>query len=222
MTTRIIYHVAKRILDIAGSSLILILTSPLILTVASAVRVRMGGPVLFRHARPGFEERPFECLKFRTMTESRGEDTELLSDEERLTAVGRFLRRFSLDEFPQLWNVFKGDMSLVGPRPLEMRYLPRYTSEQKRRHLVKPGITGWAQINGRNSIDWDRKLALDVWYVDHASLWLDIRILATTFWKVLSGEGVSQAGHATMSEFWGTAGPQQSVTHCIATDANHV
>jgi lipopolysaccharide/colanic/teichoic acid biosynthesis glycosyltransferase len=138
------------------------------------------------------------------MTNARDADGNLLPDDQRLTALGTFLRRSSLDEFPQFWNVVQGDMTLVGPRPLEMRYLPRYSPEQRRRHLVKPGITGWAQINGRNAIDWDRKFALDLWYVEHCGFWLDLRILAVTFWKVLTGAGISQAGHATMPEFYGS------------------
>jgi lipopolysaccharide/colanic/teichoic acid biosynthesis glycosyltransferase len=154
--------------------------------------------------RPGLNERSFGCLKFRTMTDARGPGGELLSDEERLTPLGIFLRRYSLDELPQFWNVFKGEMSLVGPRPLELRYLPRYTPEQHRRHLVKPGITGWAQINGRNTLSWEQKFALDTWYVDHCGFWLDLKILCITAWKVISAEGVSHGGHATMPDFLGT------------------
>jgi lipopolysaccharide/colanic/teichoic acid biosynthesis glycosyltransferase len=200
------YQSAKRALDVACAALFLLLSLPAMAAVALAIRIRMGSPVVFRHARPGYREARFQCLKFRTMTDERGPDGELLSDEERLTPLGCFLRRFSLDEFPQFWNVLKGEMSLVGPRPLEIRYLPRYTSEQRRRHSVKPGITGWAQIHGRNEIDWERRLALDVWYVDHRSFWLDLRILAATVRKVLASEGVSKSGHATMTEFWGTEG----------------
>ena len=198
------YRVAKRTLDIVGSAVFLLLALPLMATLYLAVRLRMGSPVFFRHKRPGWNEQPFGCLKFRTMTEGRDANGELLPDEERLTPLGIFLRRYSLDELPQFWNVLKGEMSLVGPRPLEMRYLPRYSSEQRRRHLVKPGITGWAQINGRNTLSWEQKFALDVWYVDHCSLWLDLKILFVTAWKVLTAEGVSHSGHATMPDFMGT------------------
>ena len=199
------YRVAKRSLDILGAGVFLLLSIPLMAWLAIAIRLRMGSPVLFRHTRPGLDERSFECLKFRTMTGARGPDGKLLSDEERLTPLGIFLRRFSLDELPQFWNVFRGDMSLVGPRPLEMRYLPRYNQEQHRRHHVKPGITGWAQINGRNALSWEQKFALDVWYVDHCSFWLDLKILCITVWKVISAEGVSHSGHVTMPDFMGTA-----------------
>lgn len=196
----------KRLIDIAGAALALTVTSPLLLVAALAIRWRMGRPVLFRHPRPGYREQRFECLKFRTMTEARDRQGRLLSDGERLTPLGRFLRQSSLDELPQLWNVLRGEMSLVGPRPLEMRYLPRYNQEQRRRHDVKPGITGWAQVNGRNAIDWDTRFALDVWYVEHRGLWLDLRILALTVWRVLAAQGISQAGHATMTEFEGSGG----------------
>jgi sugar transferase EpsL len=204
------YATAKRLLDVLGAATALVLFAPLLLPIAIAVRWRMGSPVLFRHRRPGLGERPFECLKFRTMTDERDGKGALLDDERRLTPLGEFLRRYSLDEFPQFWNVLKGEMSLIGPRPLEMRYLPRYNAEQRRRHQVKPGITGWAQVNGRNAIDWDRKFALDLWYVDHAGLWLDIRILALTIWRVVSADGISQAGHATASEFRGTEPAQNA------------
>jgi len=197
------YRIGKRTLDVAVSATVLTVLSPVLVIVAMLVRTRMGGPILFRHPRPGFREETFHCLKFRSMTNERDRDGRLLPDGLRLPAFGIFLRRTSLDEFPQFWNVLNGDMSLVGPRPLEMRYLPRYSPEQRRRHLVKPGITGWAQVNGRNAIDWDRKLALDIWYVEHCGFWLDLRILAMTFWKVVGGSGVSQSGHATMPEFHG-------------------
>jgi sugar transferase EpsL len=199
------YRAAKRALDILGSGVFLIVSLPLMAAVAIAVRLRMGSPILFRHPRPGFMERTFGCLKFRTMTDARDANGKLLPDEVRLTPFGIFLRRYSLDELPQFWNVFKGEMSLVGPRPLEMRYLPRYSAEQRRRHHVKPGITGWAQINGRNALSWEQKFAHDVWYVDHCSFWLDLKILCVTAWKVISAEGVSHSGHATMPDFEGTS-----------------
>ncbi len=170
------------------------------------MRVRMGPPVLFRQRRPGRDGRPFVMTKFRTMTDRRGADGELLPDAERLTALGRWLRRTSVDELPELLNVVQGDMSLVGPRPLLMQYLPLYTPEQARRHEVRPGITGWAQVNGRNAVTWDEKFALDVWYVDHRSTRLDVEILAKTVTQVLGGHGVSAPGHATMDPFRGSAG----------------
>jgi len=164
----------------------------------------MGRPVLFRQNRPGLNGRAFELLKFRTMTDARDDRGQVLPDEKRLTGLGRLLRRTSLDELPQLVNIIRGDMSLVGPRPLLMEYLDRYTEEQSRRHTVKPGITGWAQINGRNALSWEDKFRLDVWYVDNRSIWLDIKILLITIWKVLRGEGISQEGHATAQPFRGS------------------
>ncbi len=193
----------KRFLDIVLAALALVMLSPLLLATALAVRLRLGEPVLFRHVRPGQHGRPFTLLKFRTMTEARDAAGKLLSDADRLTFLGRFLRRFSLDELPQLWNVLRGDMSLVGPRPLLMQYLDRYSAQQARRMLLKPGITGWAQVNGRNALSWDEKFALDAWYVDHQSTWLDLRILVLTLARVLTGQGISQDGHATMAEFTG-------------------
>ena len=171
----------------------------------------MGSPILFHQQRPGYKGTPFYALKFRSMTDRRDAQGRLLPDGERITALGAFLRRSSLDELPQLWNVLRGDMSLVGPRPLLMQYLDRYTPEQARRHLMPPGITGWTQVNGRNDLPWEKKLALDVWYVDHWSVWLDLRILAMTVWKVLKGEGISAEGSATMPEFMGTpaASPEE-------------
>jgi len=163
----------------------------------------MGRPVLFKQMRPGLNAKPFYMYKFRTMTNEKDEQGNPLSDEQRLTRLGRFLRSTSLDELPELFNVLKGDMSLVGPRPLLMQYLARYTPEQARRHEVKPGITGWAQVNGRNAITWEEKFALDVWYVDNWSLWLDIKILAMTVVKVFKREGISAKGEATMPEFMG-------------------
>lgn len=171
------------------------------LGVAIAVWAAMGRPVLFRQKRIGLHEREFELLKFRTMTEERGADGKLLPDAKRLTRLGRFLRRWSLDELPQLWNVLKGEMSLVGPRPLPPEYLPRYTAFQRRRHEVKPGITGWVQVNGRNALTWEEKFELDVWYVEHHSLWLDLKILARTAWQVVTGRGIRHGEHATMPEF---------------------
>jgi len=161
----------------------------------------MGTPVLFRQRRPGLHGKPFICYKFRTMTDSRDSDGSLLPDSERLTGFGRFLRKTSLDELPELFNVLKGDMSLVDPRPLLMQYLDRYTPEQARRHEVKPGITGWAQVNGRNALTWEEKFKLDVWYVNNRSLWLDLKIIAMTIWKILIREGINQPGQATMEEF---------------------
>ena len=195
----------KRLLDVGVSALALLLLSPLIALVVLAIRLSLGAPVLFRQVRPGYQARPFTILKFRTMKEARGADGELLPDAERLAGAGRLVRRLSLDELPQLWNVLRGDMSLVGPRPLLLEYLDRYSPEQARRHEVRPGITGWAQIHGRNAITWEQKFALDVWYVGHRSLWLDVRILAATVWRVLTRHGVSQEGHATMPHFMGNA-----------------
>jgi len=197
-------HGGKRLVDLILTVFALGLFSPVLVVIAFLVRVRLGSPVLFRQQRPGLRGRPFILLKFRTMTDARDADGNLLPDEQRLTSFGRFLRRTSMDELPELLNVLKGDMSLVGPRPLLMQYLDRYTSEQMRRHEVKPGITGWAQINGRNALSWEDKFALDVWYIDHLSLWLDLRIILLTIWKVLRREGISQAGFATMPEFMGT------------------
>ncbi len=194
----------KRLLDLCVTVPLLILLSPLLGLVALLVRFRLGSPVLFRQQRPGLHGKPFVLYKFRTMTDARDEQGHLLPDSERLTPFGRFLRSTSLDELPELWNVLKGEMSLVGPRPLLMRYLDRYTPEQMRRHDVKPGITGWAQVNGRNALTWEKKFELDVWYVDHLSLGLDLEILALTFWKTLKREGISQPGQATMEEFMGS------------------
>ena len=177
--------------------------SPLLLAVAGIVQIFLGSPVLFRQLRPGYKGRPFTCLKFRTMTDRRDANGHLLSDAERLTPLGRFLRSTSLDELPELINVIRGEMSLVGPRPLLMQYLVRYTPEQMRRHEVKPGVTGWAQINGRNAASWEQKFAYDIWYVENQSFWLDLKILALTPSKILTREGISQPGHATMREFDG-------------------
>jgi lipopolysaccharide/colanic/teichoic acid biosynthesis glycosyltransferase len=196
---------AKRALDVVVSASALVVLAPVIAGTAGAVRLSMGSPVLFRQRRPGKGGVPFELVKFRTMRTPRPGEALLATDGVRLTRVGRFLRERSLDELPTLWNVLTGDMSLVGPRPLLMQYLDRYTPEQARRHLVKPGITGWAQINGRNAIDWERKFALDVWYVEHRSFWLDLEILGRTLGHVLRREGISHGEAATMPEFLGTA-----------------
>ena len=184
--------------------LVTIILLPLIFVVALLVRVKIGSPVIFKQLRPGLFGQQFEMLKFRTMTDECDVDGVLLPDAQRLTPFGRLLRGSSLDELPELWNVLKGDMSLVGPRPLLMEYLPLYTSVQARRHAVRPGITGWAQVNGRNAISWEEKFALDVWYVDNRSLWLDIKILWLTVRKVLVRDGISAAGEATMPRFTGS------------------
>jgi sugar transferase EpsL len=197
-------HKVKRLFDISVSLISLITLSPLIFVLTMLVRITLGAPVLFRQQRPGLHGRPFGLLKFRTMTDARAASGVLLPDAQRLTAFGRFLRAASLDELPELFNVLKDDMSLVGPRPLLMQYLNRYTPEQARRHEVRPGITGWAQVNGRNAITWEEKFKLDVWYVDNRSLWLDIKIIAITIWKILKREGINHPGQATMEEFMGT------------------
>ena len=190
----------KRALDVAVASAGLIVLSPLLLLIAFVIRATMGAPVFFQQVRPGYKARPFTIVKFRTMM-GDGSQAETSSDGTRLTGLGKFLRRFSLDELPQLWNVLTGDMSLVGPRPLLMEYLQIYTPKQARRHNVKPGITGWAQVNGRNDVSWERKFVLDVWYVEHWNFWLDLRILVITCWKVLTRDGISQRGHATAEKF---------------------
>jgi lipopolysaccharide/colanic/teichoic acid biosynthesis glycosyltransferase len=182
----------------------LILISPLLGLIGVLVWISMGRPVFFRQLRPGLHGKPFGLLKFRTMTEDRDAKDGWLPDEKRLTRIGRFLRSASLDELPELFNVLKGDMSLVGPRPLLMQYLHRYTPDQARRHEVKQGLTGWAQVNGRNAITWEEKFKLDVWYVDHQSLWLDLKIIGMTVLKVIRREGISEEGHATAEEFMGS------------------
>jgi len=196
-------HIIKRAIDIVGAACGLVVFAAPILATAAVVRWRLGAPVLFRQQRPGKDERLFTLFKFRTMTDRRDARGELLPDAERLTPLGRLIRRWSLDELPQLWNVLRGDMSFVGPRPLLVEYLPRYDATQRRRHRVRPGITGWAQVNGRNAISWSRRFELDVWYVDHWSLWLDLRILLLTVRGVLSGHGVSEEGQATRAPFLG-------------------
>jgi lipopolysaccharide/colanic/teichoic acid biosynthesis glycosyltransferase len=195
----------KRLFDLLVVSLAFVLLAPLLLGLALLVRGGLGGPVLYLSRRPGRDGRIFTLYKFRTMTEARQADGRLRPDAERLTPFGAWLRTTSLDELPELWNVLRGDMSLVGPRPLLVEYLPRYTSEQARRHEVRPGITGWAQVNGRNAISWERKFELDVWYVDHRSLVLDLRILCLTLAKVFQREGINAPGSATMPEFTGMA-----------------
>jgi len=195
----------KRIFDLTPSFIALLLLSPLLALIAVQVRRKMGAPVFFRQTRPGLHGKPLEMLKFRTMHDVRDVNGTPLLDSERLTAFGRWLRATSLDELPELWNVLRGEMSLVGPRPLLMEYLPLYSLEQARRHALRPGITGWAQVNGRNAISWEEKFKLDVWYVDNQSFWLDIRILWMTIKKVIMREGVSADNHATMPKFTGNA-----------------
>jgi lipopolysaccharide/colanic/teichoic acid biosynthesis glycosyltransferase len=193
--------VAKRSIDVAIASSVLLMTAPLLAGAATAIAVSMGRPILFRQKRPGRHTVPFEILKLRTMTDS--DEGNPRPDAERLTRVGRVLRATSLDEIPQLWNVLRGEMSLVGPRPLLLEYLPLYTAEQARRHAVMPGITGWAQVNGRNALSHEQRFALDVWYVDNWSLALDFKILAMTAVRMLSHQGISSAGHATMPKYTG-------------------
>lgn len=198
----------KRFVDVVFSLGALIVLAPVLGALAVLVRFKLGKPILFRQQRPGLGAKPFLMLKFRTMTDARDVQGELLPDAQRLPPFGRFLRAASLDELPELWNVLRGEMSMVGPRPLLMQYLPRYTSEQKRRHDVRPGVTGWAQVNGRNAISWEKKFELDVWYVDHQSLWLDARILLLTLEKVVRRADINQHGQATQTEFMGTTESQ--------------
>lgn len=194
----------KRGFDLVASILGMLLLSPLLLLLACVVKFDSPGPVLFRQQRPGLHGKPFTLYKFRTMTNDQDMNGSLLPDAERLTPFGRFLRSTSLDELPELFNVLKGDMSLVGPRPLLMEYLLRYTSEQMRRHEVRPGITGWAQINGRNTLSWEEKFQMDVWYVDHCSFWLDLKILWLTLVALVKQEGITAPGHVTMPKFTGS------------------
>src|SRR5690554_2453469 len=196
--------VLKRVFDIIVSVVALILLLPVFLVVMILVRIKLGSPIFFRQVRPGKDGKPFVMIKFRTMLDASDKEGNPLPDSERLTKFGAFLRSTSLDELPGLWNVLKGDMSLVGPRPLLMEYLPLYSAEQARRHNVRPGITGWAQVNGRNAISWDDKFKLDVWYVDNQSFWLDLKILLLTVKKVFVREGISADGHATMEKFKGS------------------
>lgn len=193
----------KRLFDIGFSLGWLIFFSPLLLIVALLVRLKLGSPVLFIQERPGYLGRPFRMIKFRTMTDERGPDGELLPDAVRLTSFGKLLRSTTLDEFPEMWNVLVGDMSVVGPRPLLMRYLGRYDAFQARRMEVKPGVTGWAQVNGRNALSWDEKFALDVWYIDNRTFWLDMKIVVKTFFKVFARSGINSDKSATMEEFRG-------------------
>jgi lipopolysaccharide/colanic/teichoic acid biosynthesis glycosyltransferase len=194
----------KRLFDLAAAGTALLLLSPILAAVALLIRLRMGSPVLFRQQRPGLHGRPFEILKFRTMLLPKPGEEGLEADARRLTPLGKFLRASSLDELPELWNVVRGDMSLVGPRPLLMQYLGRYSPEQARRHDVRPGLTGWAQINGRNALSWEDKFALDIWYVDNRSFWLDLKILFRTVLHVVRPSGISAEGSATMHEFMGS------------------
>jgi lipopolysaccharide/colanic/teichoic acid biosynthesis glycosyltransferase len=194
----------KRIFDIIASSCGLFLLSPVIAIVAWKISRKLGSPLLFRQVRPGIDGKPFEMVKFRTMLDAVDTQELPLPDEARMTTFGSFLRSSSLDELPELWNVFKGDMSLVGPRPLLIEYIPLYSQEQYRRHEVRPGVTGWAQINGRNAISWENKFELDIWYVDNRSLWLDIKIILLTIKKVLVRDGISAEGEATMTKFTGS------------------
>ncbi|WP_255433185.1 sugar transferase [Alcanivorax sp. 24] len=194
----------KRTFDFLASAAGLLVLSPVLLVLAIMVRSKLGSPILFTQERPGLDGKPFKMMKFRTMTDERDEEGDLLPDEARLTRFGAFLRSTSLDELPELINVIKGDMSLVGPRPLLMEYLPLYSERQYRRHEVRPGITGWAQINGRNALSWDEKFELDVWYVENRSLWLDIKILFLTVLKVVKRDGISHGGEATMPKFTGS------------------
>lgn len=193
----------KRLLDIIIASIALILLSPLYIYVAYKVRKNLGSPVIFRQVRPGLNGKPFEMIKFRTMTDERDSEGNLLPNEQRLPKFGKTLRATSLDEMPELWNVIKGDMSIVGPRPLLMEYLPLYNEEQAKRHNVRPGMTGHAQVNGRNAISWEKKFELDVWYVDNQSIWLDFKIMLQTVKKVLIKEGINQSEEVTMTKFTG-------------------
>lgn len=202
---------SKRLLDLCLTIPGLVLLSPILLIVALLVWIFHGHPILFRQTRPGYKGQPFRVYKFRTMSNARDAQGHLLPDAERLTPFGRFLRASSLDELPELLNVLKGEMSLVGPRPLLMQYLERYNPEQARRHDVLPGLTGWAQINGRNAISWEEKFRLDVWYVDHWSLGLDIKILLLTLWKTLQCQGINQPGHATAEEFMGNVNSEKEL-----------
>lgn len=202
--TRNVYSTfGTRVFDLLLTFPVLLLLLPVLFVVAVLVRWNLGSPIFYKQKRPGKDGIPFMLYKFRTMRDEKDKNGTLLPDDKRLTRLGKFLRSTSIDELPELWNVLKGDMSLVGPRPLLMQYLDRYTPEQARRHEVKPGITGWAQVNGRNAITWEEKFKLDVWYVDHQSFWLDLKIIFLTIWKILKREGISHPGHATMEEFKG-------------------
>ena len=193
----------KRFFDLTAALLLLILLTPLLAAITILIANKLGSPVIFKQLRPGLHGRPFYLYKFRTMTDFKDENGNLLPDEIRLTSFGKWLRKYSLDELPQLFNVFKGDLGFVGPRPLLMEYLPLYSPEQARRHKVRPGITGWAQVNGRNAIGWEEKFALDIWYVDNHTLWLDFKILFLTIIKAVRSEGINQEGYSTMPKFKG-------------------
>ncbi len=195
---------SKRVFDVIAASVALVLLSPLILLLGLAILIEFGPPIIFRQWRPGFRGQPFRIYKFRSMTEAQDESGKPLSDSVRLTSLGRLMRSLSLDELPELVNILRGEMSVVGPRPLLMEYLPLYTPQQMRRHDAYPGLTGWAQVNGRNALDWETRFQLDVWYVDHWSFWLDLKIIGLTAWTVLRREGISQPGRATMEYFKGT------------------
>jgi sugar transferase EpsL len=203
---------AKRTFDIFLSVIFLVLLSPVLLLLAIAIYFKLGRPIFYCQVRPGLNAIPFKMCKFRTMRDDRSESGHLLPDAERLSSFGRFLRSTSLDELPELWNVLRGEMSLVGPRPLLMQYLDRYTTEQFRRHGVMPGITGWAQIHGRNAVSWEERFKLDVWYVDNWSFWLDLRILFLTIFKIFEREGITAQGHVTMPEFAGSEN-HKSIKH---------
>ena len=194
----------KRVIDILGASCGLLLLLPVLVIVTFKIHRALGSPILFHQIRPGLHGKPFQMIKFRTMHDKTDADGQLLPDAERLTKLGLFLRASSIDELPELWNVLKGEMSLVGPRPLLMEYLPLYSAEQARRHEIRPGVTGWAQVNGRNAISWDEKLALDVWYVNNQSVWLDMKIIWLTIRKVIKRDGISASGEATISKFTGS------------------
>lgn len=217
-----VYPYLKRGFDLILTLVGLIGLMPLFIILYGVIWAKMGRPVIFKQRRPGYKGKPFYIYKFRTMTDERDENGNLLPDSERLTPLGVFLRRSSLDELPELFNVLKGEMSLVGPRPLLIQYLDRYTPEQARRHEVKPGITGWAQVNGRNALGWEEKFALDVWYVDNCSLWLDLKILALTMIKVFKREGISAEGSATMPEFMGSFSVNNKPLEAVAHGINEV
>lgn len=203
----------RRLLDVVVAAVALMVLSPLLLLLALVVRLGLGSPVLFRQVRTGLRGAPFVLYKFRSMTDAVDVEGNIRSDEERLTRLGSFLRSTSLDELPELWNILKGDMSLIGPRPLLPEYLPLYTPEQARRHLVRPGLTGWAQVSGRNELDWDERLRLDSWYVDHRSFRLDLKILLLTVWTVVRREGISQEGRATSERFRGSSSSPDGRRH---------
>jgi sugar transferase EpsL len=197
----------KRAFDVVGSAVGLVVASPILLGGALAIRWTLGPPAFFRQERLGLGGKPFRLIKFRTMSDARDRDGKLLPDEQRLNRVGRFIRSSSLDELPQLWNVLKGEMSLVGPRPLLLQYLPRYSPEQARRHSVRPGLTGWTQVHGRNANTWEEKFDLDLWYLNHWSLWVDAKVIGLTILRVIERQGITNEGHATMPEFMGNAEP---------------